>query len=143
MEGRGFPRTHQDVLYRAEFVQLPRRALRRHGLPVLADHRAVERRLLPGERPDPRLGNSLLVTSLKNGALYRVPLNADGKTAQGDVTKYFHTPNRYRSVLVSPDGKTIYVATDVRGNVLGSDGKPTSDMKNPGAIIAFVYDAKQ
>ena len=83
------------------------------------------------------------MTSLKNGALYRVPLNADGKTAQGDVTKYFHTPNRYRSVLVSPDGKTIYVATDVRGNVLGSDGKPTSDMKNPGAIIAFVYDAKQ
>lgn len=38
------------------FYTVPKRALRRHGLPVLADHRAVERRLLPGERPDPRLG---------------------------------------------------------------------------------------
>lgn len=83
------------------------------------------------------------MTSLKNGALYRVPLNADGKTAQGDVTKYFHTPNRYRSALVSPDGKTIYVATDVRGNALGNDGNPVNDMKNPGSIIAFIYDAKQ
>ena len=80
---------------------------------------------------------------LKNGALYRIPLNADGKTAQGDVPKYFHTPNRYRSALVSPDGKTIYVATDVRGNALGNDGKPVNDMKNPGSIIAFIYDAKQ
>lgn len=66
-----------------------------------------------------------------------------GKTAAGDVTKYFHTPNRYRSALVSPDGKTIYVATDVRGNALGNDGKPVNDMKNPGSIIAFIYDAKQ
>ena len=73
----------------------------------------------PANGPIPGWGNSLLVTSLKNGALYRVPLNADGKTAQGDVAKYFHTPNRYRSALVSPDGKTIYVATDVRGNALG------------------------
>ncbi|MDR1936532.1 MAG: PQQ-dependent sugar dehydrogenase, partial [Candidatus Accumulibacter sp.] len=34
-------------------------------------------------------GNSLLITSLKNGALYRVPLSADGKGVQGDVAKYF------------------------------------------------------
>ena len=40
-------------------------------------------------------------------------------------------------------GKTIYVATDVRGNALGNDGKPVNDMKNPGSIIAFIYDAKQ
>ena len=46
----------------------------------------------PANGPIPGWGNSLLVTSLKNGALYRVPLNADGKTAQGDVAKYFHTP---------------------------------------------------
>ena len=36
----------------------------------------------PANGPIPGWGNSLLVTSLKNGALYRVPLNADGKTAQ-------------------------------------------------------------
>lgn len=93
----------------------------------------------PADGPIPGWGKSLLVTSLKNGALYRVPLNADGKTAQGDVTKYFHTPNRYRAALVSPDGKTIYIATDVRGNVLGNDGKPANVMGNPGSIIAFTY----
>ena len=52
-------------------------------------------------------------------------------------------PTATRSALVSPDGKTIYVATDVRGNALGNDGKPVNDMKNPGSIIAFIYDAKQ
>lgn len=96
----------------------------------------------PADGPIPGWGNSLLVTSLKNGALYRVPLNADAKNVQGDVVKYFHTPNRYRAALVSPDGKTVYVATDVRGNVMNEDNKPVSEMKNPGSIIAFTYAGK-
>lgn len=83
--------------------------------------------------------NSLLVSSLKNGALYRLVLNADGKTIQGDAIKYFHSQNRYRMVLISPDSKTIYVATDTAGNVLDKDGKPANKMANPGAIIAFTY----
>ena len=83
--------------------------------------------------------NSLLITSLKNGALYRIPLNADGKNIQGDVIKYFKTNNRYRVVLVSPDTKKIYIATDTKGNVIGTDGKPNTEMENKGAILVFEY----
>lgn len=84
-------------------------------------------------------GNSLLVSSLKNGALYRLVLNADGKTIQGDAIKYFHSQNRYRMILVSPDSKTLYIATDKAGNVLDAEGKPANSMANPGAIIEFTY----
>ena len=83
--------------------------------------------------------NSLLITSLKNGALYGVPLNADGKNIQGDAIKYFKTNNRYRVVLVSPDTGKIYIATDTTGNAMGTDGKPTKEMENKGAILIFEY----
>ena len=80
-----------------------------------------------------------MITSLKNGALYRIPLNADGKNIQGDVIKYFKTNNRYRVVLVSPDTKKIYIATDTKGNVIGTDGKPNTEMENKGAILVLEY----
>ena len=83
--------------------------------------------------------NSLLITSLKNGALYRVPLNADGKQIQGDTIKYFKTDNRYRVVLVSSDTTKIYIATASSENAIGTDGKPVTEMANKGAIIIFEY----
>lgn len=86
--------------------------------------------------------NSLLVASMKNGALYRLPLNADKNNVQGDVTKYFHTANRYRMVLVSPDTRKIYVATDNFNKVIGDDNKPTANLSNPGSIIVFEYTGK-
>ena len=97
----------------------------------------------PDDGPIPGWGNSLLVTSLKNGALYRLPLNPDGKTVQGDQWKYFHTPNRYRAALVSPDGRDIYVATDVSGNVMDENGRPVNAMRNPGSILKFHYTPNQ
>lgn len=93
----------------------------------------------PSDGPIEGWENSLLVTSLKNGALYRVVLEEDGKSVQGDVAKYFHTPNRYRVALVSPDKKKIYIATDNKGNGFDMDGKPTSKMENPGSILVFEY----
>lgn len=93
----------------------------------------------PTDGPIPGWSNSLLITSLKNGALYRLPLYPDGKTVQGDQWKYFHTPNRYRAALVSPDGRDIFIATDVTGNVLSDEGKPVSTMQNPGSILKFHY----
>ena len=83
--------------------------------------------------------NNLLVTALKNGALYAIHLNANKQEAQGDVGKYFHTPNRYRVACLNPDLTTLYIATDVRGNALGYDGKPVAQMGNPGAIIKLTY----
>ncbi|MDR2140255.1 MAG: PQQ-dependent sugar dehydrogenase [Deltaproteobacteria bacterium] len=86
--------------------------------------------------------NSIIISSLKNGALYRVPLSEDRKQAQGDIIKYFHTRNRYRQVLISPDGLTIYILTDKAGNVLDENGLPSQKMANPGALLAFKYKGK-
>lgn len=93
----------------------------------------------PANGPIPGWGNSLLVTSMKHGTLYRLPLNADGKMVQGDFTQHFYTPNRYRSVLLSKDGKTIYIITDNKGNVIGKQGGPINAMANPGALLKFEY----
>ncbi|PVX39835.1 PQQ-dependent dehydrogenase (s-GDH family) [Pasteurella langaaensis DSM 22999] len=81
--------------------------------------------------------NSLVVTSLKNGQLYVLPLNADGTNIRGDVKTYFHSNNRYRKAVINPDTKKIYVATDVAGNVMGLDGKVTDQLANPGSILVF------
>ncbi len=84
--------------------------------------------------------NSLVVSSLKNGCLYRMPLSASAKQIQGDVFKYFHTQNRYRAVQFDPEGKNIYVCTDSAGLVLDENGIPANGMKNPGSIIVFSYN---
>lgn len=81
--------------------------------------------------------NSLIVSSLKNGALYVLPLKDDQSNIQGDVRRYFHTANRYRHTVVSPDGTKLYVATDVSGPVVGTDGKPTKTLANAGSILVF------
>ena len=83
--------------------------------------------------------DSLLVTSLKNGAVYRLGLNADGKSVQGDIEKLFDSQNRYRDLAISPDGKTIFVATDVGGITRATAGGATDQMANPGAILAFTF----
>ena len=89
--------------------------------------------------PIPGFGNALLVTALKRGSLYRLPLSADGKTLSGAVERYFHTDNRYRDTAISRDGKTIYVATDPGGMHEAVAGGVGSDVVNSGAILAFTY----
>lgn len=79
---------------------------------------------------------SLLVTSLKQGALFRVQLAANGDPTARAVDVLFRTVNRYRDVAVGPDGRTIYVLTDSRGSMLGPTG-PTSALENPGSILMF------
>ena len=97
----------------------------------------------PADGPVKAWRNSLLVSTLKNGAVYRVPLAGDMLHAQGDLIKMFSSQNRYRQVLVSPDAKTIYVITDNNGNVIGEDGLSSQTMKNPGAILVFQYDGAE
>ncbi|MEO7652085.1 MAG: glucose/sorbosone family PQQ-dependent dehydrogenase [Bryobacteraceae bacterium] len=81
----------------------------------------------------------LFVTTLKRGSLYVVPLTADGKAAAGHLSRYFHTNNRYRDTAISPDGRTIYVATDPSGLAESLVGGGASAMDNPGSILAFTY----
>lgn len=81
----------------------------------------------------------LFVTTLKRGSLYIVPLKADGKSAAGKLTRYFKSENRFRDTAVSPDGKTIYIATDPSGLAESSTGGVTRNMQDSGAILAFTY----
>jgi PQQ-dependent dehydrogenase (s-GDH family) len=81
----------------------------------------------------------LLVTTLKRGSLYVLPLTADGKAAAGHFSRYFQSENRYRDTAVSPDGRTIYIATDSGGLAEALGGGTTTTMQNPGAILAFTY----
>jgi PQQ-dependent dehydrogenase (s-GDH family) len=80
----------------------------------------------------------LLVTTLKRGSLYVLPLSADGKSAAGRFSRYFQSENRFRDTAVNPDGRTIYIATDP-GGVAAADAGSTTKMANPGAILAFTY----
>ncbi|MGW1176649.1 glucose/sorbosone family PQQ-dependent dehydrogenase [Kitasatospora sp. NPDC002543] len=81
-------------------------------------------------------GDDVLVTSLKNGTVFR--LSKDGKKYE----ELYRTVNRYRDVALSPDGKTLYIATDSEGQhmVRGDGGTPTTHLANPGAILAVPYD---
>jgi PQQ-dependent dehydrogenase (s-GDH family) len=84
----------------------------------------------------------LLVTALKRGSLYVVHLTADGKAVDGHFSRYFQSDNRYRDTAVSPDGKTIYIATDPDGLADAVKGGVTWTMQNPGAILAFTYEGE-
>ncbi len=83
--------------------------------------------------------NSLLVTSLKNGALYCLRLTQDGGSIQGDVTQFFKTTNRYRDLVLSPDNRTLYIVTDSTGRAGPQSGPPTDKLDNPGAILEFSF----
>lgn len=87
----------------------------------------------------PGWGNSLLVTTLKRGSIYRVPLDDSGKAKSGPIERYFWTENRFRDVALSTDSKTIYVATDNGGLAGTRDGGTTTTMENPGSILAYTY----
>jgi PQQ-dependent dehydrogenase (s-GDH family) len=83
--------------------------------------------------------NSFLMPTLKNGTLYRLPLLDGNGTVVDGPLPLFTTVNRYRDTAISPDGTTIYVATDSGGLARGADGTPTSELQNPGSILRFTY----
>jgi mono/diheme cytochrome c family protein len=87
----------------------------------------------------PGWDNSLLVTTLKRGSIFRIPLAEDGKTVAGPIERYFQSENRLRDMALSPDMKTLYVATDVSGLVGTMDGGAGTTLQNPGAILVYTY----
>ncbi|WP_062429887.1 glucose/sorbosone family PQQ-dependent dehydrogenase [Herbidospora daliensis] len=85
---------------------------------------------------EPGPAGTLLATSLKDGAVYRIPLDPGGEKA-GKAERIADTVNRYRDTALDPGGSTLYIATDTAGLTRGPDGKPTRDLENPGAILAY------
>ena len=84
-------------------------------------------------------GKSLLLTTLKRGSIYRLPLSEDGQSIAGPIERYFQSENRFRDLAVSPDGRTIYAATDITGVAESTRGGVTTTMANPGVILVFTY----
>lgn len=75
----------------------------------------------------PGWSDSVLVTSLIRGVVYRVKLGPGGTTTTGPSYEYFRMRSRYRDVIVAPDGRTIYVAADA------------GSQEHAGSILAFTY----
>lgn len=88
----------------------------------------------------PGWGNSLVITTLKRGSIYHIQLAADGQAVTGSFERYFQSENRFRDTALSPDGGTIYVATDPGGLAESLSGGTTTEMQNPGEILAFTFD---
>jgi PQQ-dependent dehydrogenase (s-GDH family) len=82
--------------------------------------------------------NSLLMPTLKDGTVYRVEVTDNGRNL-GESQPLWTSVNRYRDTAISPDGTTVYVATDKGGLARGTNGDSTSELQNPGAILAFHY----
>ena len=85
--------------------------------------------------------HSLLMPSLKHGTVYRIQLDAAGTAVVGDPdeNEFFKTVNRYRDVALSPDGLTLFIATDTGGNTQDQSGRPAASVENSGAILEFRY----
>lgn len=85
--------------------------------------------------------NSVLIPTLKHGTLYVQHLSEDGKQAEGAPVAWLSTQNRYRDVIVAPDNRTVFIATDAFGSASQkfAEGLNTSVLHNPGAILMFTY----
>lgn len=90
-------------------------------------------RAIPGWR------NSLLMTTMISGVVFRMPLTGDRRNPAGAPVAYFKTGNRYRDIAVAPDGLRLYVVTDPAGRTVGPSGVLTRELVNPGAVLEFKY----
>ncbi len=85
--------------------------------------------------------NSLLVSSLKRGRIYRLQLDENGSAVVGDTTQAFYTTNRYRDIVADPDGKSFYIITDESGNTSDASGyNLATNLQNPGTILKFTLN---
>ena len=83
--------------------------------------------------------NSLLLTSLKEGSVFRVPLSADGRSVAGPGVPQFKTTNRYRALAIAPDARRFYVITDSGGPTSGPMHGVTTELEHLGAVLEFRY----
>ena len=83
--------------------------------------------------------NSLLMTTMISGVVFRMPLAGDARNPVGAPVAYFKTGNRYRDLVVAPDGVRFYVVTDPEGRTVDSTGALTRELANPNSVLEFTY----
>jgi len=91
----------------------------------------------------PGWDNSLLVLSLLRGAVFRVPLRADGRAVNGAPLAYFKSTNRYRDIALHPDGRRFHLVTDSEGRTTDDTGALTRTVANPGAVIEYTFTSSR
>jgi hypothetical protein len=89
----------------------------------------------------PGWNNAALVLSLIRGTLYRVPLGADGRATNAQPSELITTTNRYRDIALAPDGRRLYIVTDVSGPYRNAGGGAPQTLANPGSVLEFTYIA--
>ena len=86
--------------------------------------------------------NKFLMTTLKAGRIFQLELNKTGTGLASDPVELFRSENRYRDIAFGPDGKTLYVITDVSGPVQAMKAgpiTPTTELWSPGSVLVFKY----
>ena len=86
--------------------------------------------------------NNLLMTTLKAGRIFKIALNENGTALAQKPVELFRSENRYRDIAFGPDGRTVYVITDMAGPVQAiKEGPitPAPALWSPGALIMFRY----
>ena len=88
--------------------------------------------------------NSILMTTLKEGTIFRLKLSADGNSfvnlSNGsDTARYFREENRFRDMAIGNDGITFYLITDSVGQTSGPTTGNTNVLNNKGSILVYKY----
>jgi PQQ-dependent dehydrogenase (s-GDH family) len=87
--------------------------------------------------------NNLLMTTLKAGRIFKIALEDNGTALAEKPVELFRSENRYRDIAFSPDGRTIYVITDMMGPVQAMKKgpiTPTTELWSPGSLLVFRYE---
>jgi PQQ-dependent dehydrogenase (s-GDH family) len=91
----------------------------------------------------PDWNGTFLMTTLKAGRIFQIALDENCTALAREPVELFRSENRYRDIAFSPDGRTLYVITDMMGPVQAmKEGPitPTTTLWSPGALIAFTYE---
>ncbi|MDB5201556.1 MAG: C-terminal target protein [Ferruginibacter sp.] len=88
--------------------------------------------------------NSVLMTTLKEGTVFRLKLSADGNSfvtlPNGkDTARYFREENRMRDIAIGKDGISFFIVTDSVGQTSGPTTGNTNVLNNRGSILVYRY----
>jgi PQQ-dependent dehydrogenase (s-GDH family) len=87
--------------------------------------------------------NNLMMTTLKAGRIFQIALDENGAALAREPVELFRSENRYRDIAFGPDGRTLYVITDMMGPVQAMrEGPitPTTALWSPGSLLVFSYE---
>ncbi len=88
--------------------------------------------------------NSVFMTTLKEGTVFRLKLSPDGNSFVNlpngsDTARYFREENRFRDMAIGKDGITFYLITDSVGQTSGPTTGNQNVLNNRGSILVYKY----